>query len=80
MASEPESQQCRDNETKTGRNTVIGILTLSIVATGVAAIGQAVAEQPGASSVALGSYNNEIGDTNDRGAVKGAFFRVCPFH
>ena len=59
---------------------VIGILTLSIVATGVAAIGQAAAEQPGASSVVLGSYNNEIGDTNDRGAVKGAFFRVCPFH
>ena len=45
-----------------------------------AAIGQAVAEQPGASSVALGSYNNEIGGTDDRGAVKGAFFRVCPFH
>ena len=59
---------------------VIGILTLSIVATGVAAIGQAVTKQPGASSVALGSYNNEIGDTADRGAVKGAFFRVCPFH
>ena len=59
---------------------VIGILTLSIVATGVAAIGQAAAAQPGASSVVLGSYNNEIGDADDRGAVKGAFFRVCPFH
>jgi len=59
---------------------VIGILTLSIVATGVAAIGQAVAEQPGASSVALGSYTNEVGDTDDRGAVKGTLFRVCPFH
>ena len=59
---------------------VIGILTLSIVATGVAAIGQAVAEHPGASSVALGSYTNEIGDTDDQGTVKGTFFRVCPFH
>ena len=59
---------------------VIGILTLSIVATGMAAIGQAVAEQPGASSVALGGYTNEIGDTDDRGTVKGTFFRVCPFH
>ena len=61
---------------------VIGILTLSIVATGMAAIGQAVAEQPGTSSVALGSYSytNEIGDTDDHGAVRGAFFRVCPFH
>ena len=59
---------------------VIGILTLSIVATGVAAIGQAVAEQPGASSVALGSYTNEVSDTDDRGAVKGTLFRVCPFH
>ena len=59
---------------------VIGILTLSIVATGMAAIGQAVAEQPGASSVALGSYTNEIGDAGDHSAVKGAFFRVCPFH
>ena len=59
---------------------VIGILTLSIVATGVVAIGQAVAEQPGASSVALGSYTNEVGDTDDRGAVKGTLFRVCPFH
>ena len=59
---------------------VIGILTLSIVATGMAAIGQAVAEQPGTSSVALGSYTNEIGDTDDQGTVKGTFFRVCPFH
>ena len=59
---------------------VIGILTLSIVATGMAAIGQAVAEQPGASSVALGSYTNKIGDAGAHSAVKGAFFRVCPFH
>jgi hypothetical protein len=59
---------------------VIGILTLSIVATGMAAIGQAVAEQPGASSAALGGYTNEIGDTDDHGTVKGTFFRVCPFH
>jgi len=59
---------------------VVGILTLSIVATAVAAIGQAVAEQPGASSVALGSYTNQIGDTDDRTGLTGAFFRVCPFH
>jgi hypothetical protein len=60
---------------------VVGILTLSIVATAVAAIGQAVAEQPGASSVALGSYTNQIGDTDDgHNGLSGAFFRVCPFH
>ena len=60
---------------------VVGVLTLSIAATAVAAISQAVADQPGASSVALGSYTNQIGDTNGgpRG-VSGAFFRVCPFH
>ena len=60
---------------------VVGILTLSIVATAVAAIGQAVAEQPGASSLALGSYTNQIGDTDDdHSGLSGAFFRVCPFH
>ena len=59
---------------------VVGLLSLSIVATAVAAIGQAVAEQPGASSVALGGYTNNIGDTNDRGGLTSAFFRVCPFH
>ncbi len=60
---------------------VVGILTLSIVATAVAAISQAVAEQPGASSVALGSYTNQIGDTDsDHSGLTNAFFRVCPFH
>jgi hypothetical protein len=59
---------------------VIGILSLSIVATAVAAIGQAVSETPGASSVALGSYTNEIGDTNEHNGLTGAFFKVCPFH
>ena len=59
---------------------VVGILTLSIVATAVAAIGQAVSEDPGASSLALGGYTNEIGDTNDRGGLANAFFKVCPFH
>ena len=59
---------------------VVGILSLSIVATAVAAIGQAVAEEPGASSVALGSYNNGIGGADDRGGLTGAFFKVCPFH
>ena len=59
---------------------VVGILTLSIVATAVAAIGQAVAEDPGASSLALGSYTNDIGDTSDRSGLTAAFFKVCPFH
>ena len=59
---------------------VVGILTLSIVATAVAAIGQAVAEDPGASSLALGNYTNGTGDTNDGSGLKGAFFKVCPFH
>ncbi len=59
---------------------VIGILSLSIVATAVAAIGQAVSDTPGASSVALGSYTNEIGDTEDRSGLTNAFFKVCPFH
>ena len=35
---------------------VIGLLTLSIVGTAVAAITQAVAEEPAISSVTLGSY------------------------
>ena len=59
---------------------VVGILTLSIVATAVAAIGQAVSDTPGASSVALGSYSNEIGDTKEHNGLTGAFFKVCPFH
>jgi hypothetical protein len=60
---------------------VIGLLTVSIVGTGIAAVSQAVAEQPGSSSVALGSYSNQIGDTNDgHSKLSGAFFRVCPFH
>ena len=59
---------------------VIGMLSLSIAATAVAAISQAVAEEPGASSIALGRYTNEIGDTNGRSGLTSAFFRVCPFH
>ena len=59
---------------------VVGILTFSIVATAVATIGQAVSEDPGASSLALNSYTNEIGDTDDHNAVTNAFFKVCPFH
>ena len=59
---------------------VIGILSLSIVATAVAAIGQAVSETPGASSVALGSYTNDIGGNNERSGIASAFFKVCPFH
>ena len=60
---------------------VIGLLTLSIAATGVAAVSQAVSGEPGASSVALASYTNEIGNTDDgRSSLTGAFFKVCPFH
>ncbi len=59
---------------------VVGLLSLSIAATAVAAIGQAVSKDPSASSLALGSYTNEIGDTNERSGLTGVFFRVCPFH
>ncbi len=59
---------------------VIGLLTLSIVGTAVAAISQAVAEEPGTSSVALGSNTNQIGDVNDENRATGAFKFVCPFH
>ena len=60
---------------------VIGLLTMSIVGTGIAAVSQAVAEQPDSSRVALGNYTIQIGETgNDNSGVKGAFFRVCPFH
>ncbi|MCI0844973.1 MAG: hypothetical protein J4N87_06415 [Chloroflexi bacterium] len=60
---------------------VIGVLTLSIVATVVAAVSQAVSDEPGASSVALASYTNEIGDTGDgHSGITSAFFKVCPFH
>ncbi len=61
---------------------VVGILTLSVVATAVAAISQAVAEDPGASSLALGSYSftSEIGEDSDHNNLTNAFFRVCPFH
>jgi hypothetical protein len=47
----------------------------------VAAVSQAVSGEPGASSVALASYTNEIGNTDDgRSSLTGAFFKVCPFH
>ena len=60
---------------------VIGLLTMSIVGTGIAAVSQAVSEQPESSRVALGSYTSLIGETgNSDSGVKGAFFRVCPFH
>ena len=60
---------------------VIGLLTMSIVGIGIAAVSQAVAEQPDSSRVALGNYTSQIGETgNDNSGVKGAFFRICPFH
>ena len=59
---------------------VIGLLTLSIVGTAVAAITQAVAEEPAISSVTLGSYTNQIGETRDENAATSALRFVCPFH
>ncbi len=59
---------------------VVGILSLSIVATAVATISQAVAEEPGASSLALSGYNSEIGDTEGDNRAVSAFKLVCPFH
>lgn len=58
---------------------VVALLTLSVVATGVAAISQAVAEDPGASSTALGSYGNEAAEEGDSDLTH-AFKLVCPFH
>jgi hypothetical protein len=60
---------------------VIGLLTLSIIGTAVAAISQAVIEEPGASSVALGSYTNQISEpADDDKRATTAFRFVCPFH
>ena len=60
---------------------VIGLLTLSIIGTAVAAISQAVTEEPGASRVALGNYTNQIGETADDDKRTTTAFRfVCPFH
>lgn len=59
---------------------VIGLLSLSIVATAVAAISQAVVEEPRASGNAFGSYTNQIGDAKDDSRATSAFRYVCPFH
>ena len=60
---------------------VIGLLTLSIIGTAVAAISQVVTEEQGASSVDLGNYTNQIGETaNDDKRATTAFKFVCPFH
>jgi len=59
---------------------VIGLLTLSIVGTAVAAITQVVVEEPAISSVTLGSYTNQIGETRDENTATSALRFVCPFH
>jgi len=59
---------------------VIGLRTLSIVGTAVAAITQAVAEEPAISSVTLGSYTNQIGEPRDENTATSALRFVCPFH
>ena len=59
---------------------VIGLLTLSIVGTAVAAITQAVAEEPAISSITLGSYTNQIAEPRDENTATSALRFVCPFH
>ena len=59
---------------------VISLLTLSIVGTAVAAISQAVSEEPGTSSVALVTSTNQIGSAHGESSAKGAFKFICPFH
>jgi hypothetical protein len=60
---------------------VVGILTLSVIATGVAAIGQAVAEEPGAASTALFNNANDSDNSgDDHNALVSTFKLVCPFH
>ena len=59
---------------------VVGILTLSIVATAVAAISQAVSDEAGTSSLVLGGFSSETGDADDHNGLSSAFFKVCPFH
>ena len=60
---------------------VIGILTLSVIATGVAAIGQAVAEEPGAASTTLVNNANDSDNSgDDNNALVSTFKLVCPFH
>lgn len=60
---------------------VVGILTLSVIATGAAAIGQAVAEEPGAASAALVNNANESDNSGDaNNSLVSTFKLVCPFH
>lgn len=59
---------------------VVGLLSISVVATAVAAISQAVSEEPGSSSLALGSYSNQIGETKDDSRTLSTFKLICPFH
>ena len=59
---------------------VIGVLSLSIVATGGAASSQAVAEESGGSTNAFGGFSSQIGETDDDNKAVSAFKLVCPFH
>ena len=60
---------------------VVGILTLSVIATGVAAIGQAVAKEPGAASTKLVNNANDSDNSgDDNNALVSTFKLVCPFH
>jgi hypothetical protein len=60
---------------------VVGILTLSVIATAVAAIGQAVGDEPGAVTTALVNNANDPGNSGENdNALVSTFKLVCPFH
>ncbi len=59
---------------------VIGILTLSVIATGVAAIGQAVGDEPGAVSTALVHQADDSDGSGNDNALVSTFKLICPFH
>lgn len=58
---------------------IVGILALSVIATGVASIRQAVADQPSASNAALVNGLTENDDDYDSSIVS-SFKLICPFH
>ena len=58
---------------------VVVILSLSVIATAVAAIGQAVGDKPGAVSTALVSQAAGS-QSSDNNALASTFKLICPFH
>lgn len=59
---------------------VVGILTLSVIATGVAAIGQAVGDEPGAATTALVNQAHDSDGSGDDNTLVSTFKLICPFH